>query len=118
MPAPDAARYMTPKAYITLAAGHAPDHATAAAIFEHVRSRLSPYKRVQRIEFCELPKTASGKIRRVELRARESGARRSPRAVRGRVQDRGFYGGVAQNRFDHWPHGLAGRIGVLSIRSE
>ena len=72
MPAPDPARYSTPKAYITLVPGHAPDRATAAAIFEHVRRRLSPYKRVRRIEFAELPKTTSGKIRRVELRARES----------------------------------------------
>jgi acetyl-CoA synthetase len=72
VPAPDPVRYSTPKAYITLVPGHAPNAATAAAIFEHVRNRLSPYKRVRRIEFAELPKTASGKIRRVELRARES----------------------------------------------
>ena len=74
-------RYMTAKAYIALVAGHAADRATAAAIFAHVRQRLSPYKRVQRIEFWELPKTASGKIRRVELRARESAlAERGERA--------------------------------------
>ena len=72
VPAPDPMRHSTPKAYVALAAGHPPDRATAAAIFEHVRSRLSPYKRVRRIEFAELPKTASGKIRRVELRAREA----------------------------------------------
>ncbi len=89
VPAPDAARYTTPKAYITLAAGHAPDHATAAAIFEHVRSRLSPYKRVRRIEFRELPKTASGKIRRVELRAREAALadRRERSAGEFRIED-------------------------------
>ncbi len=45
---------------------------TAASIFAHVRERLSPYKRVRRIEFAELPKTPSGKIRRVELRGREA----------------------------------------------
>ncbi len=72
VPSPDPVRYSTPKAYITLVPGHAADRVTAAAIFEHVRNRLSPYKRVRRIEFGELPKTASGKIRRVELRARES----------------------------------------------
>jgi len=72
VPAPDPVRYSTPKAYITLVPGHAADRVTAAAIFEHVRNRLSPYKRVRRIEFAELPKTESGKIRRVELRARES----------------------------------------------
>ena len=81
VPAPDSIRYMTPKAYIALVAGHAPDRGTAAAIFAHVRERLSPYKRVHRIEFWELPKTASGKIRRVELRARESAlAERGERA--------------------------------------
>jgi acetyl-CoA synthetase len=72
VPAPDPLRYTVPKAYVTLAAGHAPDRATAAAIFGHLRERLSPYKRVRRIEFFELPKTISGKIRRVELRRRES----------------------------------------------
>ena len=72
VPAPDPMRHSTPKAYVTLVAGHPPDRATAEAIFGHVRSRLSPYKHVRRIEFAELPKTASGKIRRVELRAREA----------------------------------------------
>jgi acetyl-CoA synthetase len=72
VPAPDPARHSTPKAYLVLAAGFEPNAATAASIFDHVRARLSPYKRVRRIEFAELPKTASGKIRRVELRKRES----------------------------------------------
>jgi acetyl-CoA synthetase len=74
VPAPDPMRLTTPKAYVVLAAGFEPDAATAASIFDHVRRRLSPYKRVRRIEFAELPKTASGKIRRVELRRRESAA--------------------------------------------
>jgi acetyl-CoA synthetase len=72
VPAPDPVRYTIAKGYITLAAGHAADRATAAAIFDHLRERLSPYKRVRRIEFFELPKTISGKIRRVELRQREA----------------------------------------------
>lgn len=46
--------------------------ATALAIFEHVRRRVSPYKRIRRIEFAPLPKTISGKIRRVDLRAAQS----------------------------------------------
>jgi acetyl-CoA synthetase len=71
VPAPDPLRHTVAKAYITLIAGHAPDRATAAAIFAHLGKRLSPYKRVRRIEFFELPKTISGKIRRVELRMRE-----------------------------------------------
>ncbi len=74
-------RYTTPKAYIVLSPGFEPDTATAAANFDHIRRRLSPYKRVRRIEFAELPKTVSGKIRRVELRRRETGlAERNERA--------------------------------------
>jgi acetyl-CoA synthetase len=72
VPAPDAMRYTIPKAYLALAPGVAPDRATAEAIFAFIRQRLSPYKRVRRIEFAALPKTASGKIRRVELRVRET----------------------------------------------
>jgi acetyl-CoA synthetase len=89
VPAPDPVRHTTPKAYVALSPGHAPDRATAAAIFEHVRKRLSPYKRVRCIEFCELPKTASGKIRRVDLRARESALGESGERAEGefRIED-------------------------------
>jgi len=72
VPAPDPVRYTIAKGYVALAQGHAPDRATAAAIFKHMRARLSAYKLVRRIEFFELPKTISGKIRRVELRQREA----------------------------------------------
>ncbi|GAA0313235.1 isobutyrate:CoA ligase IbuL [Streptomyces polychromogenes] len=68
VPAPDALRLAVPKAYITLAAGWEPGKETARVLFEHSRGVLSPYKRIRRIEFAELPKTVSGKIRRVELR--------------------------------------------------
>jgi acetyl-CoA synthetase len=63
-----------PKAYIALAPGHAPDAETAKSILAHARANLAPYLRVRRIEFYELPKTISGKIRRVELRDREQHA--------------------------------------------
>jgi acetyl-CoA synthetase len=72
VPSPDPQRLVVPKAFITLAAGHAPDSATAFNIFSRMRDRLAPYKRVRRIEFCALPKTISGKIRRAELRQREA----------------------------------------------
>jgi acetyl-CoA synthetase len=72
VPAPDATRLAVPKAYISLAAGWAPDRATADAIFDHAHRNLAPYQRIRRIEFAELPKTISGKIRRVDLRAREN----------------------------------------------
>ena len=72
VPAPDAMRLAVPKAYITLGHNHLPDAATALSIFQHCRSHLAPYKRIRRIEFGELPKTISGKIRRVELRTAEN----------------------------------------------
>jgi acetyl-CoA synthetase len=75
VPSPDPQRLVVPKAFITLAAGHPPDSATAFDIFARTRERLAPYKRVRRIEFCELPKTISGKIRRAELRQREAARR-------------------------------------------
>ena len=82
VPSPDALRLSVPKAFIALAAGGAPDADTARSILEHVRARVSPYKRIRRIEFAPLPKTISGKIRRVELRKLEEargagGARRA-----------------------------------------
>ena len=71
VPSPDPVRLAVPKAFVVLAAGWEPDAATAAAIFRHCRQHLSPYQRIRRLEFAELPKTISGKIRRVELRATE-----------------------------------------------
>ena len=71
VPSPDALRLAVPKAYVVLAAGIAPDAAAARAIFLHVRSRVPPFKRIRRIEFAALPKTISGKIRRVDLRHAE-----------------------------------------------
>ncbi|MEU5953092.1 AMP-binding protein [Streptomyces sp. NPDC047525] len=71
VPAPDAVRLAVPKAYVVLAKGWTPGEETAEAIFEYTRSVLAPYKRIRRIEFTEeLPKTISGKIRRVDLRER------------------------------------------------
>jgi acetyl-CoA synthetase len=69
--APDAVRLAVPKAYVVLAPGHEPTRETAYSILRHAREHLAPYQRVRRLEFAELPKTISGKIRRVELRARE-----------------------------------------------
>ncbi len=71
VPAPDPVRLAVPKAYVVLAAGHEADADTAESILRHCRAHLAPYKRLRRIEFAELPKTISGKIRRVELRTAE-----------------------------------------------
>ncbi len=57
---------------MVLAAGYEPTEATARDILEFARDNLAPYKRIRRLEFAALPKTISGKIRRVELRGRES----------------------------------------------
>ncbi|WP_326953164.1 AMP-binding protein [Amycolatopsis sp. NBC_01286] len=72
VPAPDPIRLAVPKAYVVLAAGHEPTADTAKAILAYCREHLAPYKRIRRLEFADLPKTISGKIRRVELRGRES----------------------------------------------
>ncbi|MFC9092703.1 AMP-binding protein [Streptomyces sp. NPDC057072] len=68
VPAPDEVRLAVPKAYVVLAAGWEPGPDTAKVLFEHSRLVLAPYKRIRRLEFGELPKTVSGKIRRIELR--------------------------------------------------
>jgi acetyl-CoA synthetase len=78
VPAPDALRLAVPKAFVALAAGAEPTRETAASIFRHLRARLAPYKRIRRLEFAELPKTISGKIRRVELRRLEEGRSERP----------------------------------------
>jgi acetyl-CoA synthetase len=72
VPSPDALRLSVPKAYVVLAAGASASAATAHSILTHVRQRVAPFKRVRRLEFSDLPKTISGKIRRGELRRRES----------------------------------------------
>jgi acetyl-CoA synthetase len=60
-----------PKAFVVLRAGVEPSPDVARSVLAYCRERLAPFKRVRRIEFGELPKTISGKIRRVELRTRE-----------------------------------------------
>lgn len=78
VPSPDPVRLAVPKAYIILTQGQSPSPALAGDILAFARSRLSAFKRIRRLEFADLPKTISGKIRRVELRQREQ--RRDPAA--------------------------------------
>lgn len=67
----DADELIKPKAFVVPKAGYVPSPALAAAIVEHVRSRLAEYKRPRWVEFLdELPKTATGKIQRYKLRDR------------------------------------------------
>ena len=73
VPSPHPVRLAVPKAYILLAAGHEPGATVARSIFAHARANLSGYQLIRIIEFTdELPKTISGKIRRVDLRSAEA----------------------------------------------
>jgi acetyl-CoA synthetase len=81
VPSPDPVRLAVPKAFVTLAPGYEPSKELAGEILAYAREHLAPYKRIRRLEFAELPKTISGKIRRVELRATE--ARRVQSAAAG-----------------------------------
>ncbi len=82
VPSPDPIRLAVPKAYVLLAAGAAPGPELARDIMAFCRQRVAPYKRIRRIEFADLPKTISGKIRRVELRGlEEDQAMPKPRGV-------------------------------------
>jgi acetyl-CoA synthetase len=72
VPSPDPVRLAVPKAFLILTQGTEPSRDLARDIFVFVRGNLAPYKRIRRIEFSDLPKTISGKIRRVQLRALEA----------------------------------------------
>ncbi|MCH6468939.1 AMP-binding protein [Sinomonas terrae] len=77
VPSPDPVRLSVPKAFVVLAPGYQAGPELAEEILRYCREHLAPFKRIRRLEFSELPKTISGKIRRVELRhgeeARHSG---------------------------------------------
>lgn len=71
VPSADALRLAVPKAFVTVRQGYEAGPELARAVFAFSREKLAPYKRIRRLQFSELPKTISGKIRRVELRRRE-----------------------------------------------
>jgi len=91
VPSPDPTRLAVPKAYVVLAAGHEPTAETAASVLAYAREHLAPYQRIRRIEFTELPKTISGKIRRVELRSRERDLHGPSDDGSARASDREFW---------------------------
>jgi acetyl-CoA synthetase len=84
VPSPDPIKLAVPKAYVVLKPGQAASRGTALDILQFLRGRLSPFKRVRRLEFAELPKTISGKIRRVQLRQAED--ERRARGERGTLE--------------------------------
>jgi acetyl-CoA synthetase len=66
---------VVPKAVIELDDGFVAGDALAEEVLRFTRARLAPYQRIRRVEFADLPKTMTGKIRRVELRQREENLR-------------------------------------------
>jgi acetyl-CoA synthetase len=82
VPSPDPLRLAVPKAYVLLAADAIPGPELAQDIMRFCRERVPGYKRIRRVEFGDLPKTISGKIRRVELRGQEA----EPRGTRGSTE--------------------------------
>jgi acetyl-CoA synthetase len=93
VPQPDETRLCVPKAYVSLAEGWEPNAETAREVMEYARDHLAPYLKVRRVEFYELPKTISGKIRRVELRRREEEAHRAGTAIAGEYRYEDLVGG-------------------------
>jgi len=83
VPSPDPVRTSTPKAFVALKPGVEANAATARDILAFCREKLAPYKRIRCVEFAELPKTISGKIRRVQLRAVEKERRAAGERVAG-----------------------------------
>ena len=71
VPTPDPLRLFIAKAFVTLRPAVPPSRETARDILLFARQRLPAYQRIRRLEFLELPKTISGKIRRVALRQKE-----------------------------------------------
>ena len=72
IPGPDDVRLYVPKAIVVLKPGFAPHAVLAQQILDFCKEKLAPYKRIRRLEFADLPKTISGKIRRVQWRAIEN----------------------------------------------
>jgi len=80
VPSPDPVRLAVPKAYVVLRGEMQPSRELALEILRFCRDRLASYKRIRRLEFAPLPKTISGKIRRVELRGAETARQGETRA--------------------------------------
>jgi len=87
VPSPDPVRGFVPKAFVLLAEGHVPCAELARELFLFCRQKLAPYKRIRRLEFSDLPKTISGKIRRTELRHGEHGRGAAGGALEFREED-------------------------------
>ena len=67
IPSPDPLRESVPKALISLVKGTEPTRELALDIMNFARMRLSPFKRIRRVEFMDIPRNTSGEIPRAEL---------------------------------------------------
>ncbi len=90
VPSADALRLSVPKAFVTVRQGYEAGPELARAVFAFSREKLAPYKRIRRLQFSELPKTISGKIRRVELRRREMERETEPARLPGEYWEEDF----------------------------
>jgi acetyl-CoA synthetase len=90
VPSADAVRLSVPKAFVTVRQGYEASPELARAVFAFSREKLAPYKRIRRLQFSELPKTISGKIRRVELRRREMEREAEPARLPGEYWEEDF----------------------------
>jgi acetyl-CoA synthetase len=90
VPSADALRLAVPKAFVTVRHGYEAGPELARAVFAFSREKLAPYKRIRRLQFSELPKTISGKIRRVELRRREMERAAEPARLPGEYWEEDF----------------------------
>ena len=86
----DPVRLSVPKAFVTVRHGYEAGPELARSVFQFSREKLSPYKRIRRLQFSELPKTISGKIRRVELRRRELERAAEPARLPGEYWEEDF----------------------------
>jgi acetyl-CoA synthetase len=101
VPCPDPIRLAIPKAYVLLVPDTEHSEDTARSIFQHLQTRLAPFKRIRRIELVsELPKTISGKIRRVHLRRLEHDDNRSD-SLRGKEFREEDFPELQKTRPDH-----------------
>lgn len=90
VPSADALRLAVPKAFVTVRHGYEASPELARRVFAFSREKLAPYKRIRRLQFSDLPKTISGKIRRVELRRRELEREAEPARLPGEYWEEDF----------------------------
>ena len=90
VPSADPVRLSVPKAFVTVRHGYEAGPELARSVFQFSREKLSPYKRIRRLQFSEPPKTISGKIRRVELRRRELERTAEPARLPGEYWEEDF----------------------------